>query len=169
MVKFNGYVIYKDKQIASTGVVPSNYVNAVSNQKINSVYIPANTFSAGDILHIEWDFKLTGSTAGNATLFLYWNETNDLTTPIQLMSRTIANTNINIPQNRRLSVVTSNGSGTGSVMYNTSVNLDSDFAVTTSVISSGIALNWTIDSYIILAGYSGTGTGVRSQFLKITN
>lgn len=169
MSKFNGYEFYKNRQVASTGVVPSAYVNAASSQKINSVYIPANTFSYGDILHIEWDFKLTGSTAGNTIQYLYWNETDDLTTPIQLMNRTIGNANINIPQNRRLSIVTSDGSGTGSIMYNTSVALDSDFPVTTSAISTGLALNWTIDSYIILAGYSGAGTGIRSQFLKVTN
>jgi hypothetical protein len=85
------------------------------------------------------------------------------------MTRTYANTNINAVHNRRLSIAVSDGSGNGSIMYGVTGALDSDFAVATFAISSGLALNWTNDSYIILAGYSGTDTGVRSQFLKVTN
>jgi len=169
MAKFNGYEFYKNKQVAICNSIPSTYVNSNSSQKITSVFIPANTFSAGDILSIEYRLKLTGLTSGNLIQYLYWNETDDLTTPIQLMTRTYANTNINAVHNRRLSIAVSDGSGNGSIMYGVTGALDSDFAVATFAISSGLALNWTNDSYIILAGYSGTDTGVRSQFLKVTN
>jgi hypothetical protein len=169
MAKFNGYEFYKNKQISICNSIPSLYVNSASSQKITSVFIPANTFSAGDVLSIEYVLKLTGLTTGNLIQYLYWNETDDLTTPIQLMTRTYANTNINAVENRRLSIAVADGSGNGSIMYGVTGALDSDFVVATFAISSGLALNWTNDSYIILAGYSGTGTGVRSQFLKVTN
>jgi hypothetical protein len=47
--------------------------------------------------------------------------------------------------------------------------LDSDFAAATFAISSGLTLNWTIDSYIILAGFCGVSTGVRTEFFKVSN
>lgn len=169
MAKFNGFEFYRSKQISICSSTPSSYVNSASSQKITSVFIPANTFTAGDILHIEYRLRLTGSTSGNLIHYLYWNETDDLTTPVQLMTRTYANTNVNAVHNRRLSIAVANGTGNGTILYGVTGSLDSDFAVATFAISTGIALNWTIDSYIIVAGYSGAGTGVRSQFLKVTN
>lgn len=169
MAKFNGFEFYRNKQISICSSTPSSYVNSVSSQKITSVFIPANTFTDGDILHIEYRLKLTGATSGSLIHYLYWNETDDLTTPVQLMTRSYANTNVNVVHNRRLSIAVANGTGNGTILYGVTGSLDSDFAIATFAISTGIALNWTIDSYIIVAGYSGTGTGVRSQFLKVTN
>lgn len=169
MSKFNGFDFYDKKQVVSTNGIPSAYVNAASNQKITSVYVPANTFAAGDILQIEWVVRLTGLTSGNFSSNLYWNETDDLTTPTQLTTRSLANTNIRYQQNRRLSIAVANGTGNGSIMYGVGNALDSDFAAATFAISSGLALNWTIDSYIILAGFCGTGTGVRTEFFKVSN
>jgi hypothetical protein len=169
MSKFNGYEFYRNKQISICSSTPSSYVNSVSSQKITSVFIPANTFVAGDILHIEYRLRLTGLTGGNLIQYLYWNETNDLTTPTQLMTRTYSNANVNAVHNRRISIAVANGTGNGSILYGVGNALDSDFAIATFAISTGVALNWTVDSYIIIAGYSGTGTGIRSQFLKVTN
>jgi hypothetical protein len=168
MSKFNGFDFYNNKQVVSTSGTPSNYVNAASTTKITSVYVPANTFAAGDILHIEWQIKLTGLTTGTYSTNLYWNETDDLTTPIQLTTRTLNNTTIFYGQNRRLSVIVANGTGNGSKIYGTGTDLDSDFASATFVLST-VALNWTVDSYIILAGFCGTGTGIRTEFLKVSN
>jgi hypothetical protein len=168
MSKFNGFDFYGKKQVVLTSGMPSAYVNASSTTKITSVYVPANTFTAGDILHIEWSCRLTGSTGGNFSGNTYWNETDDLTTPIQLTTRFIANTNIFYGQNRRLSVIVADGTGNGSKIYGTGTPLDSDFVAATFVLST-VALNWTVDSYIILAGFCGTGTGVRTQFLKVSN
>jgi hypothetical protein len=168
MSKFNGFDFYNNKQVVSTNGTPSNYVNAASTTKITSVYVPANTFAAGDILHIEWQYRLTGVTSASSVTNLYWNETDDLTSPIQLTTRTLNNTNIFYGQNRRLSVIVANGTGNGSKIYGTGTGLDSDFASATFVLST-VALNWTVDSYIIFAGFCGTGTGVRTQFLKVSN
>ncbi len=168
MSKFNGFDFYNNKQVVSTSGTPSNYVNAASTTKITSVYVPANTFAAGDILHIEWQYRLTGFTSGSSVTNLYWNETDDLTSPIQLTTRTLNNTNIFYGQNRRLSVIVANGTGNGSKIYGTGTGLDSDFASATFVLST-VALNWTVDSYIILAGFCGTGTGIRTEFLKVSN
>jgi hypothetical protein len=169
MSKFNGFNFYNKKQVVLTSGIPSASINSASNQKITSVYVPANTFTAGDILHIEWVTRLTGLTSGNFSSNLYWNETDDLTTPIQLTTRTVANTNVGYRQNRRLSISVANGTGNGSIIYGVSNQLDSDFALATFAISSGLALNWTNDSYIILAGFCGTGTGVRTEFFKVSN
>ena len=168
MSKFNGFNFYNNKQVVSTSGTPSNYVNAASTTKITSVYVPANTFVAGDILHIEWQTKLTGLTSGNYSTTLYWNETDDLTTPIQLTVRSLLNTSIFYGQNRRLSVIVANGTGNGSKIYGTGTAHDSDFTAANFALST-VALNWTVDSYIILAGFCGTGTGVRTEFLKVSN
>ena len=168
MSKINGFNFYNNKQVVLTNGTPSSVVNAASTTKITSVYVPANTFTAGDILHIEWQYRLTGSTTSTGTTNLYWNETDDLTTPIQLTTRTINNTNIFYGQNRRLSMVVANGTGDGSKIYGVANQLDSDFAAATFVLST-VALNWTVDSYIIFAGFCGVGTGIRTEFLKVSN
>jgi hypothetical protein len=168
MSKFNGFDFYDKKQVVLTSGMPSAYVNASSTIKITSVYVPANTFTAGDILHIEWSCRLTGLTSGNFSSNLYWNETDDLTTPTTLLTRSVVNTSIFYGQNRRLSVIVADGTGNGSKIYGTGTGLDSDFVAATFVLST-VALNWTVDSYIILAGFCGTGTGVRTQFLKVSN
>jgi hypothetical protein len=168
MSKFNGFDFYDKKQVVLTSGMPSAYVNASSTTKIASVYVPANTFTAGDILHIEWRYRLTGSTLSTGTTNLYWNETDDLTTPIQLTTRTINNTNIFYGQNRRLSIVVADGTGDGSKIYGTGNGFDSDFAQAIFVLST-VAINWTVDSYIIFAGFCGVGTGIRTEFLKVSN
>ena len=168
MSKINGFNFYNNKQVVLTNGTPSSVVNAASTTKITSVYVPANTFTAGDILHIEWQYRLTGSTTSTGTTNLYWNETDDLVTPTQLTTRTINNTNIFYGQNRRLSVVVANGTGNGSKIYGVANQLDSDFAAATFVLST-VALNWTVDSYIIFAGFCGVGTGIRTEFLKVSN
>ena len=169
MAKFNGFDFYDKKQVVLTNGTPSTYVNAASETKITSVYVPANTFTAGDILHIEWRFRLTGSTSSTNTTRLYWNETDDLTTPIQLLTTTgLSNTNIFWVQNRRLSIIVANGSGNGSKIYGVNNTLQSDFAAANFVLST-VALNWTVDSYIIFAGFCGVGTGIRTEFLKVSN
>lgn len=168
MSKINGFNFYNNKQVVLTNGTPSSVVNAASTTKITSVYIPANTFTDGDILHIEWRYRLTGSTSSTGTTNLYWNETDDLATPTQLTTRTINNTNIFYGQNRRLSVVVANGTGNGSKIYGVANQLDSDFAAATFVLST-VALNWTVDSYIIFAGFCGVGTGIRTEFLKVSN
>ncbi len=168
MAKFNGFDFYNNKQVVLTNGTPSAYVNASSTTKITSIYVPANTFTAGDILHIEWLCRLTGSTSGNFSSNLYWNETDDLTTPTTLLTRSVVNTSIFYGQNRRLSVIVADGTGNGSKIYGTGTGFDSDFVAATFVLST-VALNWTVDSYIILAGFCGTGTGVRTQFLKVSN
>ena len=168
MSKINGFNFYNNKQVVLTSGTPSSFVNASSTTKIASVYVPANTFTAGDILHIEWRYRLTGSTLSTGTTNLYWNETDDLATPIQLTTTTIANTNIFYGQNRRLSIIVANGSGNGSKIYGVGNALQSDFAAATFVLST-VVLNWTVDSYIILAGFCGTGTGIRTEFLKVSN
>jgi hypothetical protein len=168
MSKFNGFDFYDKKQVVLTSGMPSAYVNASSTTKITSVYVPANTFAAGDILHIEWLCRLTGLTSGNFSSNLYWNETDDLTTPTTLLTRSVVNTSIFYGQNRRLSVIVADGTGNGSKIYGAANPLDSDFVAATFVLST-VSLNWTVDSYIILAGFCGTGTGVRTQFLKVSN
>ena len=168
MSKINGFNFYNNKQVVLTNGMPSSVVNAASTTKITSVYVPANTFTAGDILHIEWQYRLTGSTASTGTTNLYWNETDDLTTPIQLTTRTINNTNIFYGQNRRLSIIVADGTGNGSKIYGVVNQLDSDFGAATFVLST-VALNWTVDSYIIFAGFCGVGTGIRTEFLKVSN
>lgn len=169
MTKFNGFDFYDKKQVVLTSGVPSAYVNASSNQKITSVYVPANTFTAGDILSIEWVIRLTGATSGNTSLTLFWNETDDLTTPTQLLTRGTVNTSIRNSLNRRLSIAVANGTGNGSIMYGVGGASDSDFPAATFAISSGLVLNWTADSYIVLAGFCGINTGVRTEFFKVSN
>lgn len=166
MAKFNSVTFYNKKQVAICDSVLSANVASASTQKITSVLIPANTFVAGDIIHIEYVLTLS-NTSNSSTHFLYWNNTDDLTTPIQLTTRQYTNFN-NITHNRRLSVIVANGTGSGTLLYNTATNLESDFAAITAAMSN-VALDWTSDSYIILAGFAGVSTNISSRYLKVTN
>ena len=91
-----------------------------------------------------------------------------MTTPIQLNIRGLNNTTRFFNQNRRLSVIVANGTGNGSKIYGVANALESDFIAATFVLST-VALNWTVDSYIIVAGSCGVATGIRTEFLKVSN
>jgi hypothetical protein len=65
-------------------------------------------------------------------------------------------------------VIVANGTGNGSKIYGVANQLDSDFGAAAFVLST-VALNWTVDSYIIFAGFCGVGTGIGTQFLKVSN
>jgi hypothetical protein len=72
-----------------------------------------------------------------------------------------------------LGVVTSDGSGSGSSALLNTVDIYVDYITSAAGLTtnpSNLALNWTVDSYIILAGDVDNSSDILNcQWIRITN
>lgn len=130
-----------------------------------SILIPANTISLGVYDLLARSFK--NNTLGNATNKLYINTSVTLVGALQLGIGTTSGAGRRTnPLQRFLNVKVLDGTGRGTVVQNLSdvvnaYNYD-------SVAPSDLAINWTIDQYIIhtVQNTNGTETSV-SEYIKI--
>lgn len=168
MSKFTTYElggVYKSVSTTTAGTpVNSNGINL-----LNSLLIPANTFAAGDILTIQG--MVSKDNAGSTYWpYFYWNTSASLTGAI-LIGTGVAGTSVgrNIMFYRRLHVLTANGTGTGSYVFNTTDAANSDLNFMFGA-GNTLAINWTSAGYIILAGQrlSSLDT-LTGQWIKISN
>jgi hypothetical protein len=125
--------------------------------KLGSVRVD-NVFTASEVLTVTGMVTKTG-TNGTCSLHLYWNETDDLTTPTSLG---IYNSNnalgITFLFQRRLAISGVTGSGNGTIIMNNTINALND--LTPSANGHGATgrgfiyspVNWSSQGYIILAG-----------------
>lgn len=117
--------------------------------KLMSVLIPANTFKNGDLIDIEGVFYKTG-TAGTYTYRFYWNTTDTITGATLVATRSIGATNIFASGSRRLSIRVADGSGSapniGTHVISATTGLVTEYS---SNNQSDLALNWTVDSYLM--------------------
>jgi hypothetical protein len=170
MTKIIGFNMYSPfKTISLT--TPQSTTSSLTEIKLGSILVPANTFSVGDSLKIEC-FARKQNTNAASNIRLYWNSADSISSPTPIRIGeflAVQSTATAIPITRRLGVVTSEGSSSGtSVMLNT-VDLYSDYIVPTAT-PSNLALNWTIDSYIILAGDVDNASDILNcQWIRITN
>ena len=97
-----------------------------------------------------------------------------MTTPIQIAENIgVAATITAILFVRRLSIMVSDGSGNGTNVLLNTVDTTQDYisgASTVTATPSSLAINWTVDSYIILAGdIDNASDSINSQWIIITN
>ncbi len=149
------------------GLVVS-FTGSLTQTKLMSILIPANTFKAGDLITVEALFGKTG-TAGTLTHRLYWNSTDSITGAIQLAIRAVTAANRFAFTSRRLSVRTANGGGSapevGTELIVTTTGFASEYASSTV---SNVALDWTSDSYVMASVQLGNaGDTVFQYTLKI--
>jgi hypothetical protein len=144
--------------------------NSLSIVKLGSVAVAANTFTAGDILTVAASVNKFGSN-GLWNLYLYWNETDDLTTPITIGSFTgITSALLQCVVTRRISVTASDGTGSGSIVFPPGVNAVSDYTTGSTTAPSGLVLNWTSSSYIIIAGdVDNASDFIQARWIKANN
>ena len=170
MAKINGFNMYSPFQTISL-TTPQSTTSSLTEVKLGSIFVPANTFKTSDVVKLESFVKKTGTNAVS-NVKLYWNNTDDLTTPVQICQNVVSATITAILLIRRLSIMVSDGSGNGTNVLLNTVNVNQDYiynaALTT--IPSSLAINWTVDSYIILAGdVDNAADNINCQWIRITN
>jgi len=119
---------------------------------IYSQLIPANTFATGDIVRISWRGQKTNFNGSNFA-FIYINTTSTVSGATLLGSwATTANPRME-QMDRKLYIknVTTN-----TEMYNVTANSAGEYTNTATSAFTNIAINWTIDQYIIAANSLGS-------------
>lgn len=164
MSKINGYQFEIDKKVIFETSNIGEYIGATSMTKIASVFIPANSFTTGDIVTIEFSGQKNG-TSVQSFWYLYWNTSDTLTSATQLSTRGVTNTNQYIGGYRRMAIRTSNNN---TLISGVGFSQDTDFS-NWNVALSTLSLNWTVDSYLLLGGYSSVAEPIRTIYLKISN
>jgi hypothetical protein len=170
MAKIIGYNVGVKYKVVTT-TTPAGSVNSTSNTLINSLLIPANTFSSGDIVTIET--CVTKSAANNLFSFYFYVNTSAL-----LGGATLVATNTSVASNiraaqlyRRLTIDVASGSGNGTIVLNTSFAARDDMGsgnYTTGF--STLTTNWTVDQYIIVSGsVVSTSDTLSCQWIKASN
>lgn len=171
MTKIIGFNIYNAfKTINLT--TPQSTTSSLTEVKLGSVLVPANTFGAGDCLKIEC-FARKQNTNAVSNIRLYWNSSDSISSPTPIRigeNLAIIATATALPIVRRLGIFTSNGSGDGtSALLNTN-DVYQDYINFTTSLPSNLAINWTVDSYIILAGDVDNASDILNcEWIRITN
>ena len=134
---------------------------------IYSQLIPANTFAAGDIVRISWRGLKTNFNGLN-NQYIYIN-TSSTVSGATLLATHQTNTNVRMVQmDRKLYV---KNTTTNTEVYNPTSPVSQEFTATSTQVFSNIAINWTIDQYIIgantLANASDTFKGASFEVERI--
>ena len=165
MSKINGYDFNINKKITlQTSGVTSFLGGSNVETILNSVFVPANTFSVGDLLTLEHTIRKSG-TAGITQWKLYYNTSNNLSGAIQIANRGETSTFLYLPGMRRMAV---RSTSNNTYVLNSSASIYTDFQGSTSAPST-LSLNWTVDSYIILTSLTQSTDTASCVFLKIGN
>jgi hypothetical protein len=168
IIGFNMYCPFKTINLTT----PQSTTSSLTEVKLGSILVPANTFGAGDSLKIEC-FTRKQNTNATSNIRVYWNSADSISSPSPIRIGEylgLGATFTAIPIVRRLGVNTSDGSGNGtSVLLNT-IDVYQDYINNNTSLPSNLALNWTVDSYIILAGDVDNASDILNcQWIRITN
>ena len=169
MAKIIGYNVGVKYKVVTTTTLAGN-VNSTSNTLINSLLIPANTFSSGDIVTIET--CVTKSATNNTFSFYFY-----VNTSATLVGATLVATNTSVASNiraaqlyRRLAIDVAAGTGNGTIVLNTSFVARDDISGSYTSGFSTLTTNWTVDQYLIVSGsVVSTSDTLRCQWIKASN
>jgi hypothetical protein len=173
MAKINGFNMYSPFQTISL-TTPQSTTSSLTEVKLGSIFVPANTFKTSDVVKLESFVKKTG-TNDVSNVRLYWNTSDSISspTPIRIAENIGVTATITaILFVRRLSIMVSDGSGNGTNVLLNTVDVNQDYIVNTALttIPSSLAINWTIDSYIVVAGdVDNAADNINCQWIRITN
>jgi len=172
MAKISGYNIYSPfKTINLT--TPQSTTSSLSEVKLGSINIPANTFGVGDVLNISIAIKKTGSN-GLSSYKIYWNSADSISspTPLQIAQYTsvVGTTTTPIFFSRRISVAVANGTGNGTQTHLNTDNVYQDYLRIGNYASTTLAIDWTTSGWLIIAGSVANGSDtINCQWMRITN
>ena len=155
-------------------LTPNNYetttdgavtVSSIANVYTNGVLIPANSFAVGNNVEVTVRGRKTG-TAGNMTMRIYVNTTNDIAgTPILVATNTTAAVNQTYLQFERFLSIKSAYTEVFSNTGGSNIDwLGSNLGI------NGLSINWANDLYIVVSTQCTVATdsaNARSSFIKI--
>lgn len=128
-------------------------VNGITITLSNSIYIPAGTFVAGDMMTIYARFyKSNASITKNFTNYLYINTANSLSgSPVLLATALAGSAQVNGELIREISVLSSGGSGQSVIKNTTTPTTDwNNYLLSSSALALPV-IDWSIDQYLIHA------------------
>jgi hypothetical protein len=148
--------LWEAKAIKVTDISNGTAVTGTTaNTLSKSLLVKANTLKAGSAAQLIARAAKTGN-AGTIQLRLYWNTSASLVGAI-LLATTTANAASSVfsQMSRWIPVEVANGTLNGTRMFTPTTFAASDFGVSTAAIST-LALDWTVDSYLICAIQNGS-------------
>ncbi len=139
-----GFVDGVDVSLTTGGVIT----------KLESFFLPAGTFKQNDVINIQSLITRSNTTDTQWSGYIYWNQTDDLTTPI-LLARCLTSSiqDDYLPLYRNIAIIDS----TTTLVWGTSQLSPTDLGDTpgqeTDIAMTTITtIDWNTDGYIILAG-----------------
>ena len=157
----------KSKKWIGTASTAGATTSSSSFVKLGSVRVD-NVFIVNEVLTVTAMVTKTGIN-GTCSLHLYWNETDDLTTPTSLGFYRTNNVNgITFLFQRRLAIDNLTGSGNGTIVMRNTTNALNDLTPSSNghgATAGGFLyspINWSTEGYIIIAGQTRQPT----DFLK---
>lgn len=148
--------------VSFTSTISGNSVTGTTNETISrSVLIPANSFSAGDWIILR-EFSQKSGTSSTATTRVYLNTVNNLSGALLISTISVVPaSNVSMNSIRNLMIKTTDGSGLGTLVINptTSSSNYSDWVQTTTTSNTltSVAINWSVDLYLIFTCQLGNG------------
>ena len=133
-----------------------------------NAFIPANTFSAGDIINIKAMLKADYTGGGNNYFGIGFSTTSG--TQGTAFASAFSSVSQAIFFDRTIVINTVDGTGLGTTMLSADQSIDqnADGKYCCSDGVNGVAFDWTVDQYLYLQTYSeGTGSFVESRMLTI--
>jgi hypothetical protein len=163
--KYNGVDLSPPGTGSTNSYTTLNITGTVAETILSTTLIPANTFQQYDIIGIESRLR-KGSTSATATIKIRIGTTQSLTaTQVATYTSTSASHGY-IPIMRRMVVKTVDGSGSGTEVLTTGTSMPSDVSRAGDTGISNLAINWTVDNYIIATGQLGnTGDTMNCMYL----
>ena len=165
----------KSKKWIGTASTAGATTSSSTYVKLGSVRVD-NVFTASEVLTVTSMVTKTG-TNGTCSLHLYWNDTDDLTTPTSLgFYNTNSASGITFLFQRRLAISGVTGSGNGTIVMRNTTNALNDLTPSSNghgATAGGFLyspINWTTQGYIIIAGQTRQPTdSLKFISLQISN
>ena len=133
-----------------------------------SILIPANTFTDNDVFKIVTSsYNSSGSNSWNTDF--YWNTGNTITGAIQISEGFGASGTEYMQHSRTFKILDKTGTGDGTLGVSTGQSNSDEYEPfnATLVPFESYAINWTVDSYLMVGFYGTTAQNIRNAFLKI--
>jgi len=145
-----------------SGADGTSVANTLTITPTYSQLIPANTFSAGDVLDLECRLTSPGAKTSVSNLYFYVNTSNSVSGATQLAIYTSGATNRTIQNQRKLSIKGATTKSINPAILTSNTDLGAFAALTTHTI------DWTVDQYIIFAiGHTVADQTMFGDFYKI--
>ena len=165
-------IAYPDYRKAISSTVAGSPSSSISNTKLYSILIPANTFTTNEVLDVRTIVTKTGVN-GTCTLRLYLN-TIDAVGGVTLGICTYISSSLFLPFTRRLAI---RNTTTATLNFRNSTSAPNDIWFNDTDFNGhavgGIdsqAVNWTGDLYLVVGGQLSSSLDViQARFLKINN